>query len=425
MEQINQNISKSDIKSDNFGILPWSYEPGFFSRLFGQKSFVVDAEDITFYADKSEVKLTYGEIEAIECSGNSVHIKTNDNKDYLIKAGNNAADVSNLILRLAREYNEYQSFMKVDKIVPQLGFAYFLKAFGYRGNPYVRAVEILLKTAVDNNFSDLHFEPAEASVKVSYRMSGKLRYCFELTKNNYEHFIARAKYLAGCDNQTNNKAQEGAFRFLNIDIRLSTFPTDLGERASFRMIGSVKFPNVSSLGWPDEAKEQWLKMVKEDTGLFLITGSVGSGKTTAMYATLSELVSSVNGQLRAVSIEDPVEAYIAGICQSSFDPKTEESLASAFKHLLRQDPDIIALGEIRDVSSIIEALQAGLSGHLVFATFHAGSPEEAIDRIKMMASGNKLMLAGLKGILHLKLNYKETSVIQIPFIKKISSQDIK
>ena len=425
MEQINQNISKSEIKADNFGILPWCYEPGFFSRLFGQKPFVVDADNLTFFAEKKELKLSYSEIEAIECSGSIIHIKAADNKDYSFKAGKDAPEVSNLILRLAREYNEYTSFMKVDKIVPQLGFAYFLKSFGYRGNPFVRSVEILLKTAVDNNFTDIHFEPAEKNIKVSYRIAGKLRYCLELAKSNYEHFIARVKYLAGCDNQLNNKAQEGAFRFLNTDIRFSTFPTDLGERASFRMIGAVKFPNVGSLGWSEEAKQQWISMIKESTGLFLITGSVGSGKTTAMYATLSELVSSAEGQLRVVSIEDPVEAYIAGICQSSFDPKTEESLASAFKHLLRQDPDVIALGEIRDVASIVEALQAGLSGHLVFATFHAGSPDEAVDRIKMMASGNKLILAGLKGILHLKLDYKGTEVTQTPFMKKINFQDIK
>ena len=421
MEQINQNISKSEIKSDNFGILPWSYEPGFFARILGYKPFSVDSEQIVFSVKNNELKLPYNEIDAIECSGNSIHIKTNDSKDYLIKAGKEAPDISSLILRLAKEVNEYQSFMKVDKVVPQLGFAYFLKAFSYRGNPFVRSVEILLKTAVDNNFSDIHFEP----VKVSYRMAGKLRYCCEMSKINYEHFIARAKYLAGCDNQLTNKAQEGAFRFLNIDIRLSTFPADLGERASFRMIGAVKFPNIDSLGWSKEAKDTWLNMVKEETGLFIITGSVGSGKTTAMYATLSELISSVNGQVRAVSIEDPVEAYIDGICQSSFDPKTERSLASAFKHLLRQDPDIIALGEIRDVESINEALQAGLSGHLVFATFHAGSPDEAIDRIKMMAAGNKLILAGLKGILHLKLTYKDTEVNQIPIVKKINFQDIK
>ena len=425
MEQINQNISKSEIKADNFGILPWSCEPGFFARIFGQKPFVVDAENIVFYADKKQLNLPYSEIEAIECSGSIIHIKAVDNKDYSFKAGKEAPDISSLILRLAKEVNEYQSFMKVDKVVPQLGFAYFLKAFTYRGNPFVRAVEILLKTAVDNNFSDIHFEPAESSVKVSYRMAGKLRYCCEMSKANYEHFIARAKYLAGCDNQLTNKAQEGAFRFMNIDIRLSTFPADLGERASFRMIGAVKFPNIDSLGWPKEAKDTWLKMINEETGLFIITGSVGSGKTTAMYATLSELISSVDGQVRAVSIEDPVEAYIDGICQSSFDPKTERSLASAFKHLLRQDPDIIALGEIRDVESINEALQAGLSGHLVFATFHAGSPDEAIDRIKMMAAGNKLILAGLKGILHLKLTYKETEVTQTPIIKKINIQDIK
>ncbi len=419
LEQINQNITKSEYKSDTFGLLPWNYEPGFFARLFGEKPFEIDAEHLILHIDKNEQKISYGEIDAIECLKQTIHIKTVDNKDLYFKAGNQAVEISSLILRLAREYNEFQSFMKVDKVVPQLGFAYFLKSFSYRGNPYVRAVEILIKTAIDNEFSDLHFEPTDNNVKISYRMSGKLRYSVELSMFNYEHFIARLKYLSGCNNQIANKAQEGAFRFNNIDIRLSTFPTDFGERASIRIIGTIRFPNLNSLGWSKDSVEEWIQLIKNKTGLFLITGAVGSGKTTAMYATLSEMISSSEEQLRAVTIEDPVEAYIKGICQSSFDAKTENSLASAFKHLLRQDPDIIALGEIRDVESIVEALQAGLSGHLVFATFHAGSPDEAIDRIKMMASKNKIILAGLKGILHLKLDYNSGKVTPIPLIKKV------
>ena len=405
--------------TDNFGLLPWDYEPGFIARLFGCKPFSIDNENILFNVNDSEVKLGYEMIDSIECDGDKIHIKDSSNNDYLLKVKKISQSVCDILLRLSKELNEYKSFMNVDKIVPELGFAYFQKAFNYRGNPYVRAVEILLKTAVDNEFTDIHFEPTDNKVKVSYRLKGKLKYCIELSKDKYEHFIARAKYLANCNNQITNQAQEGSFRFNNSDIRLSTFPTDFGERASFRMIGGIKFSSVKALGWPEDKVKEWLNLVANKTGLFIITGSVGSGKTTAMYATLSDLVSNSSGQLRAVTIEDPVEAFISGICQSSFNPKSEKDLSSAFKHLLRQDPDIIALGEIRDAECIVEALQAGLSGHLVFATFHAGNPTEAIDRIKMMAKGNELILEGLKGILHVELSYKDDYVLQTPQIKEL------
>lgn len=420
LQVINQNITNAENIPDNFGILPWNYEPGFFARLFGQFPFIIDSDYLTLIS-KTEEKLSYNQFESIECQKNIIHIKTIEGKDYYIKAGKKSSEISNLILRLARELNEYQSFMKVDKVVPQLGFAYFIKAFTYRGNPYVKAVEILFKTAVDNNFTDIHFEPIDNKIRVSYRLEGKLKNCFELTKDNYEHFLARTKYLSGCNSQVENKAQEGAFKYNNSDIRFSTFPTDFGERASFRIIGANKFTTLKSLGWSDEFIEKWFNFINNKKGLFLITGSVGSGKTTTLYATLSELISKSQGQLRAVSIEDPVEAFIKGICQSSFDPKIETSLASAFKHLLRQDPDIIALGEIRDVECVVEALQAGLSGHLVFATFHAGSPDEAIKRIKMMASGNELILSGLKGILHLELTYSDGKAYSNPIINELNN----
>lgn len=138
---------------------------------------------------------------------------------------------------------------------------------------------------------------------------------------------------------------------------------------------------------------------------YIISGQVGSGKTTAMYAGLSELANR-DAQLRVVTIEDPVEARIAGICQSSLDSMKDLGLAQAFKHMLRQDPDVIALGEIRDRECLKEALQAGLSGHRVFATFHAGRGSETIARIKQMGVEDYLVLQGLKGIIHLELKYE-------------------
>lgn len=405
--------------TDGFGILPWNYEPGFFKRLFGHIPFTVSSECIT-YRNKSGIQacIGYDTLESIEQKGNKLII-VSEGQTHTLKY-DNAAALCELIKKIVAEDKEYCEFIKLTSIIPEVGIAYFDKAFRYRGDPYVCAADYILYTSIRNGFTDLHFEPQQDFVKISYRCNGKLKAWNKIDTDNYKHFLARIKFMFGCNSQITNEAQEGSYSCIRHDVRLSTFPTDNGERVSFRFISTIKFPTINSLGWSAEASERWLKLVTGEPGLYLITGSVGSGKTTAMYATISELLAAANDCIRAVTIEDPVEANIEGICQSSLDTKTEKSLASAFKHLLRQDPDIIAIGEIRDAECITEALQAGLSGHMILATFHAGSPEDAIDRIKMMAAGNELILSGLKGILHLKLTYNGETACPFPIIKELS-----
>ncbi len=398
--------------------LPVSFEPGFWGRLTGEIGFTVSADEISWENSNRLQKLLLKNIVETEASENGFSLTDKDNLHYSFKCGNEARLYSTLINRLCNELFCHENKIGSSNISIEEGYKHFLNVFSYIGNPYVKAVEVLLKTAIDNNFSDIHFEPAKNEiVRVSYRTSGKLNYLSDLKQDDYSHFLARIKYLAGCHSHSENIAQEGAFRFCDSDLRLSTFPTDLGERTSIRVISSLKFKTVEDLGWEKSVCDAWINSIKNSRGLYLLIGPVGSGKTTAMYATISQLVNAMEGQVRAVSIEDPVEAFVEGICQSSYDSKTEKSLASAFKHLLRQDPDIIALGEIRDAESITEALQAGLSGHLVLATFHAGSAEEAIDRIKLMATGNELILTGLRGIMQLNLSYENGCAKAFPRVK--------
>ena len=226
----------------------------------------------------------------------------------------------------------------------------------------------------------------------------------------HDRVTARLKHLAGCLAHIADTAQEGAFRHGGISVRVSTFPAGNGERVSLRIISPVRFKKVADLGWSKDVAGKWLENIRGQRGLFIISGPVGSGKTTAMYATLSEL-STADNALRVVTVEDPVEAVIPDICQSSLDQLKEKDLSQAFKHLLRQDPNVIALGEIRDVKCIREALQAGLSGHLVLATFHAGSIGEAVDRIRQMGGEDLLILSGLKGIMHLQLRRQNGKIV--------------
>jgi type II secretory ATPase GspE/PulE/Tfp pilus assembly ATPase PilB-like protein len=263
--------------------------------------------------------------------------------------------------------------------------------------------------AFTQQLSDIHFEPLEDRVKVSLRCFGEVSSPGEIDSSQYNRLAARIKYLAGCMSHLSDIAQEGAFhdKRTGLDVRVSTFPTDMGERLSMRLIQPLRYRSLDSLGWKSDAAATWRRKISGNAGLFIISGAVGSGKTTALYASLAELA-GINSSLRVVTLEDPVEGRVPGICQSSLDSMRDMTLAQAFKHLLRQDPDVIALGEIRDKECLQQALQAGLSGHCVLATFHAGRGRETLERIRQMGIEDYLVLSGLKGILHLELEHKNT-----------------
>ena len=314
--------------------------------------------------------------------------------------------------KLLDEFNQYDSIKgNFNDIGQEEKFKFFKQSLEFKAKPYVWAAEILLLLAVSEGLSDIHFEPLKNKVKITFRKHGKVHYPGEISLDSYRHLLARLKYMGGCLSHIEDKAQEGAFQVhtKDFDVRLSTFPTDSGERLSLRFIQALHFNSLEKLGWDQNTINEWRSSVKKQSGLYIISGAVGSGKTTALYATLSELARE-NEQLRVLTLEDPVEGRIPEICQSSLDVMHGLDLAAAFKHLLRQDPDIMALGEIRDRNCLREALQAGLSGHKILATFHAGSIDETIQRLKQLAGDEYLVLTGLKRTIHLELIYGNDEV---------------
>lgn len=404
--------SSAENTGDGFGLIPVSFSPGPLKRLLGHSVFAVDADRIILGLEATHQEVFFSDVEKITASKKAVEIVSAGGCTHQLICGSQAENLACLVNKLKNEAHEYRALLDAPgPINIEAGLAMFARTFTFRALPYVRAAEVLLKTAADNFFSDIHLEPVSPErVRVTFRHGGEVCQAGELSLFNHDRLLARLKYLAGCLSHVNDIAQEGAFKQNNFDVRLSTFPTENGERASLRIITALRYPDIASLGWKQEAVELWFNQIKNGRGLYIISGPVGSGKTTAMYATLSQLANTEQ-RLRVVSIEDPVEAAIAGICQSSLDSMKEKDLAAAFKHLLRQDPNVIALGEIRDSACIKEALQAGLSGHLIIATFHAGSIGETIDRIRQMGVEDYLVMSGLKGILHLNLLRKGTSVI--------------
>ncbi len=228
-QQVRQNFNQSEKKADKYGILPWHNQPGFWARLFGETVFSIEPENILIHRSKSNITINYTDMESIECNKKYIHIKTSDNQLYNIKVGNNASDIAELILKLASENNEYNSFMNVEKVLLELGFAYFQKAFVYRANSYNRAINILLKTSLDNNFSEVNFKPTNDKVKISYQYSGKQKYIMEISKAKYENLIIDIKKLSNIKDGKTNQVIESTIKFKNIDVKLQIIPTENGE----------------------------------------------------------------------------------------------------------------------------------------------------------------------------------------------------
>ncbi|PKL39326.1 MAG: hypothetical protein CVV41_21555 [Candidatus Riflebacteria bacterium HGW-Riflebacteria-1] len=393
--------------ADGFGLMPLSFKPGRLKKLLGHNEFVIDAECLQLCGNEPQ-SLAYADLKEVCAQRGRLRVESVDGRSFFLRSATDADTLAELIRQLVDQAREYTAFMaNPSACTVEESMQLFARCLKFRALPYVWAVDVLLTTAALNHFSDIHLEPLDvARARLTFRASGQIRQSLDLDLSHQQRLLARLKFLAGCHSHIADIVQEGAFKQADFDVRLSTFPTDHGERAALRIISALCFPNVAALGWPDKLAQKWLENLQNNRGLFIICGPVGSGKTTAMYASLAELAGMAGG-LRVVTIEDPVEARISGICQSSLDSTREKSLAVAFKHLLRQDPDVIALGEIRDCDCIKEALQAALSGHLILATFHAGSPAEALDRIRQMGIDDYLVFSGLRGILHLELKYAD------------------
>jgi type II secretory ATPase GspE/PulE/Tfp pilus assembly ATPase PilB-like protein len=386
--------------------------PGYFQKFLGFSALTLDGEKLVLKKGQNEKTISFAEIEAVTFASGKINIKLKNSENLSVKVPGDNKELSDLLDRLLDEFNQYDSIKRSLKNKGlEEKFKFFQQCFNFKAKPYVWAAEILILLAAYEGISDIHFEPLQNNVKITFRKHGKVYYPGEIEARSYRHLLARLKYLGGCLSHIEDKAQEGAFQFKanQLDVRISTFPTDSGERLSLRFIQALLFNSLDKLGWGCDTVQNWRDCISSQSGLFIIAGAVGSGKTTALYATLSELARE-NEQLRVLTLEDPVEGRIPEICQSSLDVMHGLDLASAFKHLLRQDPDIMALGEIRDRNCLREALQAGLSGHKILATFHAGSIDETVQRLKQLAGDEYLVLTGLKRILHLDLFYEKDQI---------------
>jgi type IV pilus assembly protein PilB len=255
--------------------------------------------------------------------------------------------------------------------------------------PVTKIVQTILRYAVEGNASDIHIEPTLEKTKVRFRMDGILHTSLELPNKIHPAVVARIKILAQMRLDEKRKPQDGRFSAKievsetsekkNIDFRVSTFPTQHGEKVVMRILDRSKSAiTLASLGLEGDHLEKIKTVLQAPYGIILICGPTGSGKSTTLYAMLSELDRETKN---VVSVEDPVEYEIPGVAQSQVHPEIGYTFAAGLRSILRQDPDIVMVGEIRDKETAQLAIQAALTGHLVFSTLHTNNAAGAIPRL--------------------------------------------
>lgn len=272
-------------------------------------------------------------------------------------------------------------------------------------SPIVKLVKEMIDLAVRQRASDIHIEPMEDYIRVRYRIDGVLQKKATYNVSVLPAIIARIKIIGGMDISEKRKPQDGRITqvvdHVEYDIRVSILPTVFGEKVVMRLTAKMALTREKSqLGLKPYELEQFDYIIKNPHGILLVTGPTGSGKSTTLYTALSELNTN---DVNIITVEDPVEANIDGINQVQVNPKAELTFASALRSILRQDPDIIMIGEIRDTETAAIAVQASITGHLVVSTLHTNSAASSITRLEDMGIESYLIADSVIGVIAQRL----------------------
>ena len=274
--------------------------------------------------------------------------------------------------------------------------------------PVTKIVSTILRYAIEGKASDIHIEPTPEKTRVRFRMDGELHTSLELPSKVHDAVVARIKILSQLRLDEKRKPQDGRFSATvagrRIDFRVSTFPTEYGEKVVMRILDQAKSTaTLDSIGFSEAHLASIKEMLKAPYGIVLIAGPTGSGKSTTLFAMLSDMDREKSN---VVSLEDPVEYQIPGVAQSQVRPEIGYTFASGLRSILRQDPDVIMVGEIRDKETAQLAVQAALTGHLVFSTIHTNTAAGAIPRLIDMGVDPFLIAPTLIAVLGQRLTRK-------------------
>lgn len=282
------------------------------------------------------------------------------------------------------------------------------KVINFETTPIVDIVNYILVTASKKNASDIHFDPADHHMKVRFRIDGKLDTFIIVPNTAKQNLIARLKIMAGMNITETRLPQDGAIRTviegISLDMRVSSLPTKRGEKIVIRIMDySMSLKGLESLCFNDVNYKKILKMISEPNGIILVTGATGSGKSTTVYSLLQRLNTE---DTNLITVEDPVEMEIEGMNQVQVNSEIGLTFAAVLRSILRQDPNVIMIGEIRDSETAQIAVRASITGHLVLSTIHTNNSLSTIERLLDMDVERYLLASALEGIISQKLARK-------------------
>lgn len=280
-------------------------------------------------------------------------------------------------------------------------------------------VDLLLRQARGNRASDIHLIPEDDGLRVQWRIDGVLETVAVLHRELSPRIVARLKVLCGLLTYRTDIPQEGrvAREYSASEVRVATFPTLYGEKAAVRLFAeSHSLQRLEQLGLPPRIESALLAQLQATDGVILLTGPSGSGKTTTVYACLREILAESADARSVMTLEDPIEVAVSGITQSQVRPTVGFDLAGGIRSLMRQDPDVIMVGEIRDQATAEVVFQAALTGHLVLTTFHAGSAVEAVTRLLDMGIEPYILRSTLRSVVCQRLLRRRRAELPSPGI---------
>lgn len=282
--------------------------------------------------------------------------------------------------------------------------------------PVIKLLNAILAEAIRDNASDVHIEPFESQLRIRFRIDGRLSTVLAPKPGISSMLVSRIKVMARLDIAEKRLPQDGRIALKlggrAVDLRVSTIPSSFGERVVMRLLDkSAGRLNLNQLGLSEQAFSGIQQLLDKPYGIFLVTGPTGSGKTTTLYAGLSRLN---DAQRNIMTVEDPVEYNIDGISQTQVNAKASMTFAKGLRAILRQDPDVVMIGEIRDIETAEIAVQASLTGHLVLSTLHTNTAVGAITRLRDMGIEPFLLSSSLAGVLAQRLVRKLCSHCKQP-----------
>ena len=341
------------------------------------------------------------------------------------KSGNLTKEVTQALKEVEKKEQEFEFNKKIAKVEKPVEQKITDEA------PISKIVDVVLRHAIEGRASDIHVEPTEDDLRVRYRIDGVLHSSLILPKTVHAAIVSRIKILSNLKIDEQRLPQDGRFHInldgKPIDFRVSTFPTVIGEKVVLRILDkSTGAPTLDQLGIFGKSLEIVMEAIKKPHGMFLVTGPTGSGKSTTLYSILSMLNQP---GVNIVTLEDPVEYFMDGVNQAQIRPEIGLTFASGLRSILRQDPNVIMVGEVRDRETAELAVNSALTGHLVFSTLHTNSAMGAIPRLIDMGIEPFLLTASLNLLMAQRLVRKncdkcQTQTKPTEAIQKIIDEEI-